>query len=115
MSARISTGTSPTAGSIEIWAVGYNGTGYLDTVSTSDAARTLTSSNKLNMCRLVFQAANTTTSNFAYDFGPRLLSDVFGGDIPQKVVFFVVHSSVAALNATAANHFIRLQPVYDLF
>lgn len=116
VSARLTTGTSPTAGSLEVWAVGYNGTGYLDNFSTADAGRTISSaSNKLTVCRLVFQAANTTTSNAAYDFGPRLLSDVFAGDIPQKVVFFVVHSSVAALNATAANHFIRLQPVYDLF
>lgn len=116
VSARLTTGTSPTAGSLEVWAIGYNGTGYPDAFSTADAARTISSaSNKLTACRLAFQAANDTTSNAAYDFGVRLLSDIFAGDVPQKVVFFVTHSSVAALNATAANHFIRLQPVYDLF
>jgi hypothetical protein len=55
----------------------------------------------------------TTTSNLAYEFGPRLLSEIFGGDVPEKVVFFVSHSTTAALNATAGNHFIRIQPIYD--
>mgnify|MGYP006279925713 CR=1 FL=1 len=116
VSGKITTGTTPTAGSIEVWAVGYNGTSYADAFSTADAARTISSAViKQGVCRLVAQFANTTTSNAVHEFGPRLLSDVFMGDVPQKVVFFVTHSSVAALNATAANHFLRIQPVYDLF
>jgi len=116
VSGKITTGTSPTAGSIEVWAIGYNGTSWPDVFDGTASAETISSAAiKQGVCRLVAQFANTTTSNAAYEFGPRLLSDVFMGDIPQKVVFFVTHSSVAALNATAGNHFLRIQPVYDLF
>jgi hypothetical protein len=42
-----------------------------------------------------------------------LMSSVFGGDIPPKFVLFITQNSGVALNATAANHQIRVQPVYD--
>jgi hypothetical protein len=116
VSFKFTTGTTPTTGrSIELWAVGYNGLAYPESFSTLDAGRTITSQGKQGFARLVFQGSNTAVSDTAYEFGPRLLSDVFSGDVPQKVAFFLVHSTGVVPNATATNHFLRIQPVYDLF
>ena len=115
VSFKFTTGAVTVAGSVELWAVGYNGTAYPENFSTANASRTITAQGKRGFARLVFQDATTTTQNAAYEFGPRLLSDIFMGDIPQKVVFFLVHSTGVVPNATAANHFLRIAPVYDLF
>ena len=111
---KITTGTSSSAGSIEVHAIGWNGTGWPDVFDGTDSAETIsTAVQKLGICRLVHQATMPAGSNLVTEFGPRLLSDIFGGDVPEKVVFFVTHSTTAALNATAGNHYIRIQPVYD--
>jgi hypothetical protein len=57
--------------------------------------------------------ATSATSNVAYHFGPVSLAAAFGGVLPPKVVLFVTHSTAVALNATAGNHQIRIQPVYQ--
>lgn len=111
---KITTGSSSLAGAIEVWAIGWNGTGWPDVFDGTDSAETISSAVvKQGICRLVHQAAMGAGSNLVTEFGPRLLSDIFGGDVPEKIVFFVTHSTSVALNATAGNHFIRIQPVYD--
>jgi hypothetical protein len=57
--------------------------------------------------------ATDATSNRSYYFGPVSLAAAFGGVVPPKIVLFVGHSTAVALNATAGNHQIRLQPVYQ--
>lgn len=116
VSGKITTGTSPTtAKSIDVWAVGsWDGTNWPDVFDGTESAETITSSEiKASVCRYVAQMATSATSNVAYHFGPVSLAAAFGGVLPPKIVLFVTHSTVAALNSTAGNHQIRLQPVYQ--
>ena len=116
VSGKITTGTSPTASrQIEVWAIGsWDGTNWPDVFDGTDSDETISLAGvKASICRFVANMATTATSNEDYYFGPVLMSSVFGGDIPPKFVLFVVHNTAVALNATAGNHQIRLQPVYD--
>lgn len=116
VSGKITTGTTPTtAKSIEVWAVGsWDGTNWPDVLDGTESAETITSADiKASVCRFVAAMATSATSNVAYHFGPVSLAAAFGGVLPPKIVLFVTHSTAVALNATAANHQIRLQPVYQ--
>jgi hypothetical protein len=116
VSGKITTGTSPTASrQIEVWAIGsIDGSLWPDVFDGTNSAETISlSSVKASVCRFVANMATTSTSDEDYYFGPVLLSSVFGGDIPPKLVLFVTHNTGVALNATSGNHYIRLQPVYD--
>ena len=116
VSGKVSTGTSPTtARSIEVWAVGsWDGTNWPDAFGASDAGRTFTSADiKASVVRLLGVMATDNTSNRAYHFGPTSVAGAFGGTLPPAFAVFVVHSTAVALNATAGNHQIRLQPVYQ--
>ena len=117
VSGKITTGTSPTtAKSIEVWAVGsWDGTNWPDVITgAGDAGKTFTSADiKASSCRFLAAMATDATSNRSYYFGPVSLAAAFGGVVPPKVVVFAVHSTAVALNATAGNHQIRLQPVYQ--
>lgn len=116
VSGKVTTGTSPTASKeIQVWAVGsIDGSLWPDVFDGTNSAETISSSsNKASYCRFVANMATTSTSNQTYEFGPVLMSSVFGGDVCAKFVLFVTHNTGVALNATAGNHQIRLQPVYD--
>jgi len=116
VSGKITSGTSPTAAkSIEVWAVGsWDGTNWPDVFDGTESAETITSSDiKASICRYIAAMATSATSNVAYHFGPVSLAAAFGGVLPPKIVLFVTHSTAVALNATAGNHQIRLQPVYQ--
>ena len=116
VSGKVTAGTSPTtARSIEVWAVGsWDGTNWPDAFGASDASRTFTSADiKASVVRLLGVMATDNTSNRAYYFGPTSVAGAFGGTLPPKFAVFVVHSTAVALNATAGNHQIRLQPVYQ--
>jgi hypothetical protein len=115
-SGKITTGTSPTASrQIEVWAVGsWDGTNWPDVFDGTESAETITSADiKASVCRLLGVMATSSTSNVTYYFGPMSVADAFGGVVPPKFVIFVVHNTGVALNATAGNHQIRLQPVYE--
>ena len=116
VSGKITTGTTPTtAKSIEVWAVGsWDGTNWPDVFDGTDSAETITSADiKASVTRYLAAMATSSTSNVAYHFGPVSLAAAFGGVLPPKIVLFVTHSTAVALNATAGNHQIRLQPVYQ--
>jgi hypothetical protein len=116
VSGKITSGTSPTtAKSIEVWAVGsWDGTNWPDVFDGTESAETITSSDiKASVCRYIAAMATSATSNVAYHFGPVSLAAAFGGVLPPKIVLFVTHSTAVNLNATAGNHQIRLQPVYQ--
>ena len=116
VSGKITSGTSPTtAKSIEVWAVGsWDGTNWPDVFDGTESAETITSSDiKASICRYIAAMATSATSNVAYHFGPVSLAAAFGGVLPPKIVLFVTHSTAVSLNATAGNHQIRLQPVYQ--
>jgi hypothetical protein len=116
VSGKITTGTSPTtARSIQVWAVGsWDGTTWPDVFDGTDSTETITSANHKNsICRFIAEMATDATSDRVYHFGPVSLASAFGGVIPVKVVFFVVHNTAVALNSTAGNHQIRIQPYYE--
>ena len=116
ISGKITTGTSPTtARSIQVWAVGsWDGTNWPDVFDGTDSAETITSANHKNsVCRFIAEMATDATSDRVYHFGPVSLASAFGGVMPVKVVFFVVHNTAVALSSTAGNHQIRIQPYYE--
>jgi len=116
VSGKITSGTSPTAAkSIEVWAIGsWDGTNWPDTMDGTDSGETFTSADiKASVCKYIATMATSATSNVAYHFGPVSLAAAFGGVLPPKIVLFVTHSTAVALNATAGNHQIRLQPVFQ--
>lgn len=106
--ARFTTGTSPTAGKIELWCFGaLNDAGpiYPDNFGAADAAVSATSRAILmSGCVLVGSVDTDVTSNRTYPMRPVALETLFGGDLPTLFGFFVVHNTVAALNATGTNH-----------
>ena len=116
ISGKITAGTSPTASrSIEVWAVGsWDGTNWPDVFDGTESAETITSADiKASVCRFVAAMATSATSNVTYHFGPVSIAAAFGGTLPPKIVLFVTHSTGVALNSTAGNHQIRLQPVFQ--
>jgi hypothetical protein len=116
VSGKITAGTSPTASrSIEVWAVGsWDGTNWPDVFDGTDSTETITSADiKASTCRLLAAMATANTSDRTYHFGPVSIASAFGGVVPPKFVIFVVHNTGVALNATAGNHQIRVQPVYE--
>ena len=116
VSGKITAGTSPTAArSIEVWAVGsWDGTNWPDVFDGTESAETITSADiKASVCRFVAAMATANVTDRAYHFGPVSLASAFGGTLPPKVVLFVTHSTGVALNSTAGNHQIRLQPVFQ--
>jgi hypothetical protein len=116
VSGKITTGTSPTtARSIQVWAVGsWDGTTWPDVFDGTDSTETITSANHKNsICRFIAEMATDATSDRVYHFGPVSLASAFGGVMPVKVVFFVVHNTAVNLNSTAGNHQVRIQPYYE--
>lgn len=110
----VTTGTTPTAGTIEVWAIGIlDDTTWPDIFDGTTSAETVTSRDILMACgKLVASIPTDTTSNRAYAFGPVSLAALFGGALPKKVVFFTVHSTVSALNSTAGNQKLLQTGVY---
>lgn len=116
VSGKVTAGTSPTAArSIEVWAVGsWDGTTWPDVFDGTNSDETITSADiKASICRLISAMATANTSDRTYHFGPVSIASLFGGVVPKQFVFFVVHNTGVALNATAGNHQVRIQPVYE--
>ena len=116
ISGRIRTGTGPTtAKSIQVWAVAsWDGTNWPDGFDGIASAETITSANHKNaICRLVAEMATDATSDRDYHFSGVSIRDLFGGTCPPAFVLFVTHNTGVALHATAGNHQIRIQGVYE--
>jgi len=116
ISGRITTGTTPTVStSIEVWAVAaFDNTTFPHVFDGTDSGETIALDNiKNNICYLVTSITVTAASDTEYSFSGISLASVFRGVIPPKFVFFVTHNTGVALNATAGNHQIRVQPVYE--
>jgi hypothetical protein len=107
LAGRIKAGTSPTAGVLEVHVIGIqDDTVWPDVVDGTDSNKTLTSAAiKQGICRPVASFTTDTTTGRVYPFGPIAVGNrCFGGWLPKKFVVFVVHSMVAALDATGGNH-----------
>lgn len=120
----ISTGTTPTAATIEVWGFGQvddSGT-YPDALGATDANVTITSvtggsagtqSVKQQALSLVASLATGTTTAQKYTFGSLSVGKLFDCDVPpNKWGVFVVHNTAVALNATGANHQITHRDLY---
>ncbi|MGE0363061.1 MAG: hypothetical protein AB7R67_20275 [Vicinamibacterales bacterium] len=117
IAAKITVGTSPTAGTqIQVWAYATmaDGTTYPDTLTGSDAAATLTSAGIRNsaVVLLGIMEVDATTSNRAYFMRPTSVRRAFGF-LPAKVGVWVTHNTGVNLNATGGNHFINYRPIYE--
>jgi hypothetical protein len=115
VSGKITTGTNPTVSTrIQVIAIGILGDGsYPDVFDGTDSAETISSANvKTPIAKVISDITVAATSDKTYYFGPVSLRSVFGNHMPRKCVFFVTHNTVAALNATAGNHAIWLDPEY---
>lgn len=109
ISGKITTGTTPTAGTIEVWAYAAldDTPTYPDVFDGTDSAETVTSADiKYSALRLVASMKTDTTSDQAYPFAPVSLVSLFG-QMPTHYGIFVTHDTVAALNSTAGNHFVK--------
>jgi hypothetical protein len=115
ISGKITTGTSPTtARSIQIWAVAsFDGTSWPDVFDGTDSDETISLAQIKNssVCRLIDEIATVATNDEDYYFAGVSIARLFGS-VPPKFVLFVTHNTGVALNATAGNHLIRVQPVY---
>ena len=114
ISGKITTGTSPSSGVIEVWAIGIlDDSTYPDVFDGTTGAETITSREVLyGHGKLVAAITNSTNSDTSYYFGPVSLASLFGGQVPKKVVFFTVHNTGVNLNSTASNHKLYQTGVY---
>lgn len=114
---KITAGTTPTAStSIEVHAIGSQDDvpNWPDVFAGADAARTVSSASikASGGALLAVMTVDSATSDRGYPFRPVGLRQFFGDGLPVQHSIFVTHSSVAALNATAGNHFIKHTPVF---
>lgn len=112
---KITTGTGPTAGTIEVWAYGQleDTPTYPDVLDGTDSAETFTSVDiKRSALKLLASIPTDATANRTYYFGPVSIAAAFGGSLPKRWGVFVSHSTVANLHATGGNHAIWRTPVY---
>lgn len=119
VSGKITVGTSPTGGRIEVWAYApisnASGTPAYGKVTGSDAAVTFDSRNQLlSAMRLLWSTGVDTISDRTYFMPPSSIRAAFG-EVPSDWGIAVVHSSGVNLNATATNHafhYARIQKQY---
>jgi hypothetical protein len=106
LSGKVTTGTSPTASrQIEVWAVAWDGANWPDVFDGATSSETITSSDiKNSICKAVAILSTNATSDRVYHFTGASLRAAFGGELPSKVVLFIVHNTGVALNSTAGNH-----------
>lgn len=112
---KITTGTTVTAASIEVWAVpAVNDTPtYPDVFDGTDSDETVTSADIKRAClKLLASIPNDTTNSRTYWYAGASLAAACGGLVPSHHSLFVVHSSVAALHATGGNHVLNARAAY---
>ena len=74
---------------------------YPDSITGTDAAKTMTSANVQNSClRFVASITVDATASRAYTFAPVSIASLFGGVLPKFWGVFVSHDTAQALNAT---------------
>lgn len=114
VSGKVTTGTSPTASKqIEVWAIAWDGANWPDVFDGTTSSETITSADiKTAICKLVACMPTSNTSDRAYHFTGVSLRQVFGGELPSKVVLFVVHNTGVNLNATSGNNELSYYGVY---
>jgi hypothetical protein len=110
----VTTGTSPTAGVIEIWCIPEkDDSTWPNVFDGTTGAETVTSRDILMACGfLCVSIATSTTSDQVYPWNRQSLSAICG-NTPRKCVFFTVHNTAVNLNATGSNHELFARGTYD--
>ena len=112
VSIRVTSGTTPTAGTLEAWAIPrLKASNWPGGATGANAGLTIVRNQLIVFAKRIAIWDTDTTSNKAYEVGGVSIAGLFGSMPPQFNVF-IVHNMVAALNTTAGNHFISVQPVY---
>lgn len=112
---KIQTGTTVTAGTIEVWAyASVNDTPtYPDVFDGTDSAETVTSADIKRSClKLLASMPNDTTNDRNYWFAGVSIAAAHGGLVPANHGLFAVHNSVANLNATGGNHVLNYRGAF---
>lgn len=106
---KITTGTTPTAGtSIEVWiGSSLDGTNYAGGFGGTNAALTPTASSLLSLALVI---PVTATSNVTHVLPTISVASVLGG-LPPYWFPFIRNSSGVALNATAGNHALQYRTI----
>jgi hypothetical protein len=117
LSGKITTGTSPTGGVIEVWVYApisiASGTPiYPDVMDGTDSGETSVSVNvKISSMRLAWSTLVDTSSDRTYFLPPTSIASLFGA-MPPFWGVFVVHSTGVNLNSNSSNqalHYHRIQ------
>lgn len=106
LAGKFTTGTSPTAGTVEVWGYGEwtAASTYPDVLDGTDSNETITSADiKNEVMRLLISMVTDTTSNREYPYEVGSLAMAFGF-MPTRWGIFLAHDTVAAANSTAGNH-----------
>lgn len=111
---KVTTGTTPSAGTIELWIIpSFDGTTWPDVFDGTDSAETVTSRDVLyGSGRLGASVATDTTSDRVYELTVPSVRDLFGS-LPQKFVLFIVHNTGVNLNSTESNHDAIVEGVHE--
>ncbi len=114
LTGKVTQGTSPTAGQIDVSVVGMlDDSTWPDVFDGTNSAESVSTQNVFNaVCRIAASMVTDTASNGVNYFGPVSVASFFGGAVPLQFVPFVAHNTVAALNATAGNQQITTKGVY---
>lgn len=103
VSGHVTSGSSPTAGFIQVGIVGPEDDTptWPDVFDGTASAETITSANiKNSIVRVAAHMGVGTTTNRVYPFGPVSIAQLFGM-LPTHHVLFVTHDTVAALKTEA--------------
>jgi hypothetical protein len=111
---RFKLGTSPTVSkTVQVYAyaaqVVASGTPtYPDSITGTDAAKTMTSANVALAClRFLWAGVTDATTGLLLQMPPTSIAQVYGGVLPPFWGIFVVQDSGVALDATEASHAIQ--------
>ena len=113
LSGKVTTGTSPAAGAIEVWVVGeLDDSTWPDVFDGTDSNETVTSRDILTACgRLCASMVTGTTNDQTYYFSKTSVASLFGGVCPRKFVVFVTQNTTVNLNATGSNQAIYQEAI----
>jgi hypothetical protein len=117
VSGKIKLGTSPTVSkTVQVYAYAAqsiaSGTPtYPDSITGSDAAKTMTSANVAYAClRFLWAGTTDATTGLVLEMPPTSIAQVFGS-VPPYWGLFVVHDSGVNLDSTEGNHSMQYQRI----
>ena len=101
---QIAAGTTPTAGSVRVYAYAFDGTNTPDLFSSgtegTEGAATVHDTEQLNASLVLLWSSDVdTTTNDVYTMPPRSVLSIFGF-VPKKWALYISHDTVAALRSS---------------